>query len=151
MGSIRLFVSLLAGAVLLTSCAVHDLQNGSAFVPQSITPDHKVKAKCGSNDGVTVSPCPIKLVNNESREVTIGGPGVINSGYGEGNCYPYKCKIEQESDLVWKVTGYKCKPKLHKKLVFLGAISIYGYTSGRLPPPQGFATLGIKFVVKRCK
>lgn len=145
----RFFISLVVGGALLSSCGGHETQTGSALLPPTISTDHKTKAKCGSNNDVKITPCPIKLINDASRDVSVSGPNVTNSRLAETNCDSYPCNIKQISALEWKVTGYKCKRTEPKKLVFLGAISIYGLTGSGLI--QGYGTLGIKFVVKKCK
>jgi hypothetical protein len=141
-------ISLAFGGALLTSCGGHEMQSGSTVLPQAVAP--ATKPKCGENDGVKITPCPITIVGATSKDVTVSGPGVVDSRYGEGDCYPYACKVKQISDVVWQVTGYRCKTTLQKKKeYFLAAISIYGTNeSGGI---LGFGTLGVKFVLKRCK
>lgn len=146
----RYLLSSAAATALLTSCGGNETQSGAIPSALMAAPDHKTKPKCGTNNGVKVTPCPIKLVDNASRDVTISGPNVTYSRYAEGDCgFTYSCNIQQLSALEWKVTGYKCSKKLKKKIYFLGAISIYGMTASGLI--QGYGTLGIKFGIKKCK
>jgi hypothetical protein len=87
---ISLFAGLTLGVSLLAGCAASSQQasqSGSAIVPfthqvslSSIAPD---KLFCGGTNGVSVTPCPVKLTRKTRKTgvlVTVSGPGVTEAG-----------------------------------------------------------------------
>jgi hypothetical protein len=98
---ILLLAALAFGLTLLPACASgqQGSQSGSPVVPSthrvgpsSIVPD---RFFCGGTGGVSVTPCPVKLTKKTRKTgvvVTVGGPGVAETGIYYNACYP-RCSL----------------------------------------------------------
>jgi hypothetical protein len=111
-------LALVAGLSVLAACssgestsqaglsAVPPVQQGR--VPLAIAPDKN----CGGVNGVTVTPCPLRLTRHTKAGivVTVSGPGVVNSYLGRINgCFNghlcYNAERVGSSETQWLITS----------------------------------------------